>query len=155
MNQREARAEGRRNGYSIAEANAQETQSVWDETPEDEREHDSLFDAIVAVALEAESEHFRQFSPFEHFAKELNDCGDRSDGLWEAYEDGVHKGANQFAREYTRKREPMALDRIVRGWSLDTLDTELRRVPEAQRERALALWRKTFPDAAAMFDARK
>lgn len=44
-----------------------------------------------AAAFEAEDTS-RQFSPFEFFAHDVNECGDRTEGLWEAYDKGVSAG---------------------------------------------------------------
>jgi hypothetical protein len=97
VNKREARAEGTRNGYAIATDNAVSVANTWLQNPDRDG---AVLDAIVNAALETEAEHFRQFSPFEQFSKALNDCGDRADGLWDAYESGVRQGAVKAAREF-------------------------------------------------------
>jgi hypothetical protein len=99
MNKREARTEGVRNGYAIAKENAERVANAWLHNASPDQGYTCL-DAIVNVALETEAEHFRQFSPFEVFAKAINDCGDRADGLWDAYEAGVRHGATKAAREF-------------------------------------------------------
>lgn len=99
MNKREARAEGLHNGYSIARENAGDAAKAWLEGKSDA---DDLISAIVSMAGETEQDQFRQFSPFEHFAHALNECGDRSEGLWEAYETGVYDGAVRAAKKFAK-----------------------------------------------------
>ena len=43
------------------------------------------------ACLESEL-HSRQYSPFEFFASDVNECGDRAEGLWDSYDEGVVKG---------------------------------------------------------------
>lgn len=42
--------------------------------------------------------HMRQFSPFEFFAKELNDSDD-PDKAWDVYENSILEGAEKVWRE--------------------------------------------------------
>ena len=57
-------------------------------------------DYLLYLTMETEANHFRQFSPFEIFAKQLNDL-DRGGNegaidtyeAWELYEKGVYDGA--------------------------------------------------------------
>lgn len=55
-------------------------------------------DCLSEAAFEAES-NSRQYSPFEFFAKALNDASGRSEGLWQAYEDGVGTGIVRGSRK--------------------------------------------------------
>ena len=59
-------------------------------------------DDLVEELCMIESEHFRQFSPFEFFAKSLNDSND-SDSLWEKYENGVYDGVNSTINMYKKE----------------------------------------------------
>ncbi len=52
------------------------------------------FDKFYSECLETESEHYRQFSPFEFVAKEFNDSDD-PDSYWENYEEGVATGISR------------------------------------------------------------
>lgn len=108
MNKKECREKGLKVGYDIAEANAAEIAKEWALGPPEEgywrlREYGSLHDAIVGEACSYEMESYRQYTPFEFFAKEINDSGDRSDGLWEAYDAGVARGADQAANDYLKR----------------------------------------------------
>lgn len=60
-------------------------------------------DTLESEAFEAE-QNARQFTPFEFFAKEVNDCGDRAEGIWESYDEGVAKGIRNFIKS-KRKEE--------------------------------------------------
>jgi len=53
---------------------------------------DEIIELSASHAMETESEHYRQFTPFEFTAKEFNDSRN-PDVLWEAYGLGVHEGA--------------------------------------------------------------
>jgi len=97
-NHGEPRAEGVRNGYAIAMENAVRVANEWLQNGAADGE--TCETAIVNAALETEAEHFRQFTPFEIFAKSINDCGDRAEDLWAAYEDGVRRGAVKAARRF-------------------------------------------------------
>ncbi len=85
MTQREARDMGKDIGYEIASDNNRG------------QSDDDLF----KEALETESEHYRQFSPFEFTAREFNDSRD-PDAMWEAYESGVAAGARAYLKERRR-----------------------------------------------------
>ena len=76
MNKKDAYREGVDQGTAAAEAVILEHEAG-----------ENLEDA----AFEAE-ELNRQYSPFEFFAHDVNDCGDRAEGLWEAYDKGVAAG---------------------------------------------------------------
>lgn len=49
------------------------------------------YDAYLETCEDWASDGFRQYSPFEFYAKELNDDED-SDALWKTYEYGVTDG---------------------------------------------------------------
>lgn len=57
---------------------------------------------FVSDCLETESEHYRQFSPFEFTAKEFNDSHN-PDAMWECYDDGVYKGIVSATKEKKRQ----------------------------------------------------
>ncbi len=65
---------------------------------EDQRESDcdcktgQACETCLTVAAYASESNARDFSPFEFFAHEINESGDRSDGLWAAYDEGVGIG---------------------------------------------------------------
>lgn len=98
---REAKSTGYDTGYGIAQDNFGElfeqfqkkhggAVAVGDE--------DALIDFVVSESLETEQEHYRQFSPFEFTAQEFNESRD-PDAVWEAYDDGVAKGARKAAKD--------------------------------------------------------
>lgn len=89
MNKKDCYQYGYDNGYSIAVDN----RSDYNLADVDEREN------FIDNMVETESEHFRQFSPFEFFAHDVNMTGNRSDELWKSYEDGVYKGICVLVRE--------------------------------------------------------
>ena len=49
----------------------------------------------------AAADHSRCYSPAEFLAKEFNDAGDRANGLWDAYEDGVARTIRAEVRKFT------------------------------------------------------
>jgi chemotaxis methyl-accepting protein methylase len=88
MNKKECYEYGYNNGYSIAEDN----RADYNLSDNDEREK------FISDMCETESEHFRQFTPFEFFAHDVNECNNQ-DELWQAYENGVYKGICALVRE--------------------------------------------------------
>ena len=51
----------------------------------------------------AACENARQYSPFEFFAAECNNAGDRSEGLWNAYDDGVTIGIRRSVKKRVQR----------------------------------------------------
>ena len=88
MNQREAYNYGKNNGYNIAECN----RSDYNLADEDQREK------FIDDMLETESENFRQYTPFEFFAHDVN-CSKYSDELWDKYDNGVYEGIKKLVKE--------------------------------------------------------
>jgi hypothetical protein len=76
-----AYAYGFENGYSIAVENIPD----YNLTNEDETEQ------FISDCFETESEHFRQFTPFEFYAHDFNESED-PDFTWDAYNRGVYRG---------------------------------------------------------------
>lgn len=89
VSQRDAYKEGYDTGYDIAYNN----QNLTDTMSKDE---------FISECIETESEHYRQFSPFEFTAAEFNSSRN-SEGLWDAYDDGVSKGVTKAANELYKK----------------------------------------------------
>ena len=83
MNKKDARAEGEDRGYS---AGIYGTEGFKTE------------DEFFSMAYESE-DNARQVSPFEFFAHDVNECEDRADGLWEAYDEGVTAGIKKAWKE--------------------------------------------------------
>ena len=96
MTKREAYLIGRETGNSIAEHNFQ----------------DFINDALCEINVEnfqleiseIESEHYRQFSPFEFTAQDFNESHD-PDGMWSEYERGVWNGAKQTYHKFNRRQK--------------------------------------------------
>ncbi|MHA2428651.1 MAG: hypothetical protein ACXADB_11570 [Candidatus Hermodarchaeia archaeon] len=57
------------------------------------------FDKYMEDCTTHESDGFRQFSPFEFYAKEMNETAN-PDATWEKYEKGVRVGLRKAWREY-------------------------------------------------------
>lgn len=93
---REAGRLGYDTGYGIAAENFGELFEEYDEPVEVGSEGDFVAFAASKVA-EIESEHFRQFSPFEMTAQDFNRSRDL-EAVWEAYERGVVRGAEDAVR---------------------------------------------------------
>jgi hypothetical protein len=99
MNQREARAEGRRLGEQAAvycEVSEQDRREAGCDHAEGE-----CFDCLTSAAWESE-QNARSFSPWEFLARDINESGDRAEGLWEAYDEGVAVGIRVGARNRLR-----------------------------------------------------
>lgn len=79
MDKKTARESGYREGYGIVMVNRVEFRDM---------DKDDVMSAVGEI-----EENGRQYSPFEFFAAEINRSRNPED-LWEAYEDGVFKGAN-------------------------------------------------------------
>jgi len=97
VNQRQARDEGAKNGYAAGR--------YAEVSDHDRKEADCecegtavCKDCLTTAAYQAE-ENARQFTPFEFTAKAINDSGDRAEGLWAAYDDGVRSGIAKGVRE--------------------------------------------------------
>jgi hypothetical protein len=97
MNQREARSEGFGHGYDAAiycEVSAEDRQQAGCGCQGDA----VCSECLTSAAFESE-QNARQFSPWEFLAHDINECGDRSEGLWEAYDAGVASGIKRGVRE--------------------------------------------------------
>lgn len=55
-------------------------------------------DCLTSAAFESE-QNARSYSPFEFFAHDINETGDRAEDLWEAYEEGVAVGIKSGLKE--------------------------------------------------------
>ena len=100
MTKREAYLIGRETGNSIAKSNIHEFLSIRKTI--EERKH-GLQTFCVSVS-ETESEHYRQFSPFEFTAKDFNESHD-PDGMWSEYEKGVWNGSKQTFHKLNRRQK--------------------------------------------------
>ena len=64
-------------------------------------------DAFCLYVSEIESEHCRQFAPFEERAKTFNESHD-PDGMWSEYERGVWNGAKQVYMKNRSTKKPLS-----------------------------------------------
>lgn len=55
-------------------------------------------ECLTQAALASEM-NARDFSPFEFLASEINNSGDRADGLWKSYDEGVLRGIRKGMRD--------------------------------------------------------
>jgi len=94
MNKKDVYQKGYWTGYDIAKEN-------MGELNEECFSEQELEDYSGAMS-EYESDGFRQYTPFEFFAKDLNNSHD-PDGLWDAYDEGVWAGIQRLIREFKRE----------------------------------------------------
>jgi hypothetical protein len=99
MNQREAKEYGIDQGYSavqycdVSDIDQSEANCECLETGKG-----ACKDCLTYGAFESE-QNARQYSPFEFFAHEINSTGDRAEGLWEAYDQGVAIGIKRGLKD--------------------------------------------------------
>jgi hypothetical protein len=101
MNQKEAYDAGRNAGYNAAiyqdPAESLETaamEGTYLGTPD----KDDLLGAIEYLAFDGE-QNARQYAEFSYVAGDINNSGDRAEGLWEKYDEGVSVGITKGARQ--------------------------------------------------------
>ena len=76
------------NGFGIAESNMSDFAAIVRQAYEKQETEKETF---VSECIETESDHFRQFSPFEFYANDMNDSDD-PDLFWATYDEGVFDG---------------------------------------------------------------
>lgn len=94
---REARDIGQDTGHAIGQENFVDLFNEYEGDVQVGSEGEFL-DWFVGEVGSVESEHFRQFSPFEFTAADFNRSRD-PDAVWEAYDEGVAAGARKAGRE--------------------------------------------------------
>ena len=93
MNKKDTYNQGYDTGYSIAETNITELNGdSW---------NDDQVEEFISDMNETESENYRQYTPFEFFAHDINECYN-SEGLWNSYDEGVYKGILKCVKEFKR-----------------------------------------------------
>lgn len=94
MNKQTVIFAGKNTGYDIASTNIYDCLDPMHYTQED-------LDKFADDMSEHESDTFRQYSPFEFFAHDINNSKD-PDELWDAYDgavwDGIWKAIKEFKR---------------------------------------------------------
>jgi hypothetical protein len=95
MNTTECYQRGHDTGYDIAECNIHEPKyDIFNEISKDE---------FISDMVTHEQDAYRQYSPFEFFARDINNS-DNSEELWEEYDNGVFQGILACIDDYKRKR---------------------------------------------------
>jgi len=106
MNKRQAYLMGRETGNGIAEHNfydfINETDEVIDFISTNLYQDDEPVYQFQCLVSQIESEHYRQFSPFEFTAKEFNE-NKYPDEVWTEYERGVFNGAKQTFHKLNKR----------------------------------------------------
>ena len=100
MNQREAKDYGIDQGYNAAiytEVREYDKHGAGCEC--DPNNDDKVCEECLSLAAFESEQNARQYSPFEIFASEINELGDRSEGLWNVYEEGVEIGIKRGIKE--------------------------------------------------------
>jgi hypothetical protein len=93
MNKKDTYNQGYDTGYNIADTNITELNAdSWNE---------DVIEKFVSDMLETESDSYRQYSPFEFFAHDINECWN-SEGLWDSYDNGVYKGILARVKEFKK-----------------------------------------------------
>ena len=89
---------GLNTGYEIANCNIYDYDDLFAINGD---VRDSARDKFISDCLETESDHYRQFSPFEFTANDFNNSND-PDSTWDKYENGVYKGILKRLKEYSK-----------------------------------------------------
>jgi hypothetical protein len=93
MNKTIAHDYGFDNGYGIADTNINEI----DVGSLEKEDLDKFIDDMISF----EQDEFRQYSPFEFFAKDVNELPEfDAEECWEAYDEGVEDGIEQRIKEF-------------------------------------------------------
>ena len=88
MNKKECYKKGFNTGYDIAEENRADYNLM----------DDASKDQFISDMMTHESEVYRQYSPFEFFAHDIN-ASKYPDELWDVYDNGVFDGIMQLVEE--------------------------------------------------------
>jgi len=108
MNKREAYLMGRSTGNGIAEHNfhdfINETDEVIDFISTNLYQDDEPVYQFQCLVSQIESEHYRQFSPFEFTAQAFNESK-YPDEVWTEYERGVWNGSKQTYYKLNRRQK--------------------------------------------------
>ena len=88
MNKKDCYNHGFNTGYDIAEENRSDYNLI----------DDASKDQFISDMITHESEVYRQYSPFEFFAHDIN-INKYPDELWDVYDNGVFDGIMQLVKE--------------------------------------------------------
>src|SRR5215475_5103846 len=91
MNKRQAKQIGDRNGYGAAIYCDAPDATCRFEASCDCSQGNYCEDCLTSSAYDSE-QNARQFSPFEFTASAINKSGNRTESLWNAYDEGVAAG---------------------------------------------------------------
>jgi hypothetical protein len=108
MNQQDAYDQGKANGYSSASYLDDDairlTSDEMGYGDPDFLDKPELEEVAESAAWEGE-QNARQYAGFSYFAMEINQSGDRAEGLWEKYEEGVGVGIRKGVAEFLGARK--------------------------------------------------
>ena len=94
MNKKDSYSIGINNGYNIAECNINDYDLNTIE----------LREKFISEMAEYESDGFRQYTPFEFYAKEFNESR-YPDSVWDGYDNGVYAGIKKSLREFRKNNK--------------------------------------------------
>jgi len=92
MNKKTCYSRGLNTGYEMAKSNEKGLLSGGGFD-------DAMIEQFVSDICEYEAESFRQYTPFEIFANQINDSDD-PDALWAEYDNGVADGVQRRMTEF-------------------------------------------------------
>ena len=94
MNKKDVFSTGFETGYDIAQNNIVDLNPIhWN--------NDDI-EIFISEIIGFEQDIYRQYSPFESFAHEINESRN-NESLWESYDNGVSKGIMKRVREWKKE----------------------------------------------------
>jgi hypothetical protein len=104
MNKQTAHEKGVANGFAAAKnctvSDHDKAEASCPCPPDDEAEF--CGECLGHAAFDSE-QNARQFSPFEFFANDINETGDRAESIWQAYDEGVALGIRRAMTRMLRE----------------------------------------------------
>lgn len=97
MNKKQCYSRGFNTGYEMAKSNEQNLLSCG-------KFDEAMIEQFIADTCTSETEYFRQYSPFEIFANQINNSHD-PDSLWAEYDNGVSDGVQRRIAEFKREHK--------------------------------------------------
>tara|TARA_B100000315_G_C14426717_1_gene518183 strand:- start:503 stop:853 length:351 start_codon:yes stop_codon:yes gene_type:complete len=110
MNQREAYQNGKRIGIACAEASFDDQR--WLQIIDwvfDDADFDKFSDDVYD-----RKEGYESFSPWEIFAHEINETGDRAESLWDNYENGFGVGMKKTWNKKAKLKRSQYFEAVAR-----------------------------------------
>ena len=106
MNQQDAKDYGIQQGLAAIRYCEVSDEDIQEAGCDHEDNETVCDDCLTSAAYDSEM-NARQYSPFEFFAHDINETGDRAEGLWSAYDEGVGVG---IKRGLEQRREQLNAD---------------------------------------------